>query len=96
LSFALGLVALSRPGPLSDLIDADVSIVICTRNRARRLPAALEAICSIKTRHRWECIVVDNVSTDDTAAVIAEFSDKCVFIAELGFDPRGKSPCQRD
>lgn len=47
-----------------------VSIIICTRNRAGRLPQTLDALAHIRTRHPWELILVDNASTDATADVI--------------------------
>lgn len=48
-----------------------VSIVICTRNRAARLRSALERISKLDDKPDWECVVVDNSSTDETPAVIA-------------------------
>ena len=52
----------------------DVSIVISTRNRSRRLRVALaSAIDQNAPSLRFEVIVVDNNSTDDTAAVIQSF-----------------------
>jgi glycosyltransferase involved in cell wall biosynthesis len=48
----------------------DVSVVVCTRNRPETLAAALEAIeHQTLQRERYEVIVVDDGSTDDTAAV---------------------------
>lgn len=50
----------------------DVSLIICTRNRAESLAKTLEAV-----RHQqlpdgltWELLVVDNGSTDDTRSVL--------------------------
>ena len=48
-----------------------ISIVVSTYNRADRLPLALEAIRSQTGDLPYEIIVVDNNSTDDTAAVVA-------------------------
>jgi glycosyltransferase involved in cell wall biosynthesis len=50
----------------------DVSVIICTRNRARLLRCLLAALApqSGMERWTWETIVVDNASTDDTAAVV--------------------------
>jgi glycosyltransferase involved in cell wall biosynthesis len=49
----------------------DVSLVICTRDGATRLPAALAHLAAQRTSAglAWEVLVVDNASTDDTAAV---------------------------
>ena len=48
----------------------DLSIVICTRNRAGQLRGTLESLMAMKTNRRWEAILVDNASTDGTADVI--------------------------
>jgi GT2 family glycosyltransferase len=50
--------------------DIEVSIVICTRNRANRLFGTLGALRAFRTHHTYEVIWVDNASTDDTAAVL--------------------------
>ncbi len=48
----------------------ELSVVICTRNGARTLPAALAAIESQSLdRSRYEVIVVDDGSTDGTAEI---------------------------
>ena len=51
-----------------------ISVVICTYNRARFLPDALGSLSnqSIPTND-YEVIVVNNASTDDTAAVCQNF-----------------------
>lgn len=48
-----------------------VSVVICSHNGADRLPLALSHLAAQKVRPgtSWEVIVVDNASTDGTAAV---------------------------
>jgi hypothetical protein len=48
-----------------------ISLVICSRNRARQLELALESVARLRCERAWEVIVVDNGSTDDTPAVIA-------------------------
>ena len=49
----------------------DLSIVICTHNRAERLRSALEHLFAQQTNQlKTEIIVVDNNSTDDTAEVV--------------------------
>jgi hypothetical protein len=50
--------------------EIEVSIVICTRNRASRLSGTLGALRALSTSHGYEVIWVDNASTDDTAAVL--------------------------
>ncbi|NNC87734.1 MAG: glycosyltransferase [Akkermansiaceae bacterium] len=46
-----------------------LSIVICTHNGARRLPAALRAVAALRNEDRrpWEVLLVDNGSTDGSA-----------------------------
>jgi glucosyl-dolichyl phosphate glucuronosyltransferase len=49
----------------------DVSVVLCTYNRAELLRSALDALVSQTGDVRYEIIVVDNNSTDDTPQVVA-------------------------
>lgn len=52
----------------------DLSIVICTRNRAGQLRGTLDSLLAMKSALSWEAILVDNASTDGTAAVIRSAS----------------------
>ena len=56
----------------------DVTVVICTRNRAASLGRVLRSMAALKVpaRLRWELLVVDNGSQDDTPAVIASYGDQ--------------------
>lgn len=52
-----------------------ISLVIPTYNRAPRLLAALESVARQTADPAvWECVVVDNASTDDTAERFAAFA----------------------
>lgn len=52
----------------------EISLVICTYNRCRYLPEALQSIrLQTLAPTRFEVIVVDNNSTDDTAAIAHQF-----------------------
>ena len=53
---------------------AFVSVLICTYNRARLLRETLKALQALPTPPdcRIEIVIVDNNSTDNTAAVVAE------------------------
>jgi hypothetical protein len=55
-----------------------ISVAICTWNRAPLLRPTLEQIChlTVPAGVDWECIVIDNNSTDATPAVIAEFAGR--------------------
>ncbi len=54
----------------------DVTVVVCTYNRAALLRDALASLFALRTdgRFAYELLVVDNASTDDTPEVLAEFS----------------------
>jgi hypothetical protein len=57
------------PGPI------EVSLIVCTRNRAPQLRRMLARASELRA-DRWELIIVDNGSTDGTAAVLEEFRDR--------------------
>jgi glycosyltransferase involved in cell wall biosynthesis len=50
----------------------DVSIIICTRNRASHLEETLHSLDATRVPSEWkvELVVVDNASTDETASVV--------------------------
>jgi len=52
-----------------------VSIVICTRNRAKSLGGTIKSLTQIKSGYEWEAILVDNASTDNTMQVFKETGD---------------------
>ncbi len=55
----------------------ELSIVIATYNRGARLERMLRSLaCQTVVPSRWEAVVVDNNSTDDTAEVFAAFAVK--------------------
>jgi glycosyltransferase involved in cell wall biosynthesis len=53
-----------------------ISVILCTFNRCRLLPAALESIAAsnMPAGMLWEVLVVDNNSTDQTREVVETFS----------------------
>lgn len=55
-----------------------VSVVICTRNRARQLRRMLDSMCAVEIPEGlgWEVVVVDNGSVDDTPRAVLEFADR--------------------
>ena len=55
----------------------DLSLIICTRNRAVQLAQTLKRVLTIRSQLNWELVVVDNASTDRTNAVVAEFAAAC-------------------
>jgi len=70
----------------------DVSIVVCTYNRAPSLRLTLDALGAQQTPPElaWELVVVNNNSTDATPAVVAAFAAgasipvRSVFVAQQG------------
>ena len=54
--------------------DPTFSVVICTHNRAELLPRSIDSVLD----QRWsdfELVVLDDGSTDDTAAVVQQYTD---------------------
>lgn len=57
--------------------DPLVSVIVCTRNRARDLALALASLTEqVPDTPAFETIVVDNASTDDTRPVAERFADR--------------------
>lgn len=56
----------------------DLSVAICTYNGAARIPEVLDCLAAQRNTDalRWEVLVVDNNSTDETAAVIRRYADR--------------------
>lgn len=56
-------------------METAVSLVICTRNRARQLEACLASVAKIRCELPWETVIVDSGSDDDTQTVVSKFFD---------------------
>lgn len=48
----------------------EISIIICTRNRAHALGPMLDALKKVQTERSWELLLIDNASTDNTRDVL--------------------------
>jgi glycosyltransferase involved in cell wall biosynthesis len=61
-----------------------ISMIVCTRNRASRLPRFLSAVAGLEpASFGWELLIVDHASTDDTGRVIQEFAASAAFPVRL-------------
>jgi glycosyltransferase involved in cell wall biosynthesis len=67
--------------------ELDISLVICTRNRAGQLGSCLEKVADLTFDGDWEFIVVDNGSSDATATVIAEFAARAPMTVKYVHQP---------
>ncbi|MBU1691273.1 MAG: glycosyltransferase [Gammaproteobacteria bacterium] len=55
--------------------DIAYTVALCTHNHAPRLACTLRALAGlIQPEQPWEFLVIDNASTDDTAAILADIS----------------------
>ena len=65
---------LARESTDADALDA--SVIVCTYNRCESLADTLQALAQqqLDPETRWELIVVDNNSRDDTRAVVKRFA----------------------
>ena len=52
-----------------------VSIIIPTFNSSKYLKATLKSVLS-QTYANWECIIIDDGSTDDTILILKEYASK--------------------
>ncbi|QNJ96705.1 glycosyltransferase family 2 protein [Constantimarinum furrinae] len=73
-----------------------VSIIIPTYNRADLLPDTLDSLVA-QTYINWECILVDDGSTDDTPGVIEQYTNKDSrfrFYNRPADRPKGANACR--
>lgn len=54
---------------------AAISIIIPTFNRATIIPKTIESVL-LQSFHDWECLIVDDHSTDDTKEIVLEYCRK--------------------
>jgi glycosyltransferase involved in cell wall biosynthesis len=71
----MGSVNVSAADSSSSGAAPRVSIVVPTYNRSKRLRRALASVAS-QTFADFECIVVDDASTEDITPIVAEFDDR--------------------
>jgi glycosyltransferase involved in cell wall biosynthesis len=66
----------------------DVSLIIGTRDRCAKLARCLESVGRMSFERAWELIVVDNGSTDGTAAIVREFKAVAPIPVRYVFEPK--------
>jgi glycosyltransferase involved in cell wall biosynthesis len=73
----------------------DVTVAICTRNRCESLRRTLTSILNneIPAGMRWEVLVVNNNSTDQTDAVIDEFKGRLPLVKVMERSPGKSNAC---
>ncbi len=73
-----------------------VSIIIPTYNRAQLIQETLDSIV-VQTYENWECLVIDDGSTDDTAQVLKAYSEKdgrIQYFQRPADKPKGANSCR--
>jgi glycosyltransferase involved in cell wall biosynthesis len=65
-----------------------VSIIIPCYKQAEYLPEALDSVLA-QTYPHWECVVVNDASPDDTAAVAQSYADKDARIRVINLEKNG-------
>jgi glycosyltransferase involved in cell wall biosynthesis len=78
-ALAAGAGVHRMPGP-------PASVIVCTRNRAEELP---DGIALLMLTGAEDIVIVDNDSTDDTAAVAAEIAQRSGGTVRVVDEPRG-------
>ena len=68
----------------------DISVVLCTYNRAKSLLITLESFLNLERPNQcdWELLIVDNNSTDGTRNVADQFAAKADFPVRYIFEKR--------
>jgi glycosyltransferase involved in cell wall biosynthesis len=65
-----------------------ISLIVCTRNRAARLPEWFEHLAQLEhPAEGWELILVDNASTDATPEIIRDFVRTAGIRARYAYAP---------
>src|SRR5205809_5051165 len=57
--------------------ECEIALVVCTRNRGKALRSWLRHVRTLTSNRRWELIVVDSGSSDETPKHSEEFAQHC-------------------
>jgi peptidoglycan/xylan/chitin deacetylase (PgdA/CDA1 family)/GT2 family glycosyltransferase len=79
-----------RRAPAPDAPKVDIAAIVCTYNRCQVLAKNLESLAAqvVPSTVKWEVLVVDNNSTDQTRAVVEEFSRRYPGRFRYVFEPQ--------
>ncbi|MGZ6046805.1 MAG: glycosyltransferase [Phenylobacterium sp.] len=68
----------AKPPPAALDEGLEITMLICTRNRAAQLRKVLESVTRLRVPGglKWELLVVDNGSSDDTVEVVRSFTSR--------------------
>ena len=71
-------------------MELDLTIAVCAYNAVKRLPLTLEALgrMNVPAGLRWECLVIDNRSTDGTGAAAEEIGRRLNLPLKVVLEPR--------
>lgn len=77
------------------LVEPQVSIIIPSFNREEFVAATLDSVCS-QTRQDWECIVVDDGSTDRTKEIVRKYAlqNSRIKLYDRNREPKGACTCR--
>jgi len=80
------------------MMSNDVTIIVCTYNRAPLLRDALASLSALETggRFRYEVVVVDNASSDETSSVIEHAARNAPVPIRGVYEPREGVACARN
>jgi glycosyltransferase involved in cell wall biosynthesis len=72
-----------------------ISIIIPTFNREKLIAKTLDSVL-IQTYHNWECIIVDDGSSDNSYTIIDKYlnKDNRFHFTKRNREPKGASTCR--
>lgn len=74
----------------------DASVILCVRNGAATVAEQLAALERQRCRDRWEVVVVDNGSSDETVAIAEQWQDRLPGLRIVAADEKAGLPYARN